>query len=192
MVQLRPSRGGFLRPFGAAWFIREFLAGRGPYGSEAIDPGVGAPQTDIHAAYKAALHRAIAEDAVAMEVERRARAGEPPMTPKEMEARTGWYLERIPSKLTRMRYHSFTVYFDMLKRLGWVEATGEEEPSTIQEPAPGVVNPRGKPRIYYRLTARGRRATAVQVSNPLRVLYPHFDAAYFRAKRKGRRYFKWP
>lgn len=35
---LRPSRGGFLRPFGCGWFIKEFLLGHGPYDSPGIDP----------------------------------------------------------------------------------------------------------------------------------------------------------
>ena len=30
------------------------------------------------------------------------------------------YLSRIPYKLTKMRYSSFTRYFGHLKRLGWV------------------------------------------------------------------------
>jgi len=164
---LRPSRGGFLRPFGAAWFIREFLAGHGPYGSPRIDREEGAPQTDIHAAYKEALHRAFAEDMVAMEVERRARRELPPLTAEEEDRLTAYYLERIPSKLTRMRYHSFLVYFGMLKRLGWVEPTPErEERSTIQE-----YHPPAPPRRYYRLTAAGRAATAVDLSDPMKALY---------------------
>jgi hypothetical protein len=44
---LRPARGGFLRPFGYGQFIREFLLGHGPYGSQNVDPNVGAPQADI-------------------------------------------------------------------------------------------------------------------------------------------------
>jgi len=62
---LRPARGGFLRPFGCGWFIREFLLGNGPMGSPVISPDLGATQTDIHRAYKEALHRAYAEDMVA-------------------------------------------------------------------------------------------------------------------------------
>ncbi len=70
MVELlRPARGGFLRPFGCGWFIREFLMGHGPEGSPAIDPVTGAPQADIFYHYKLALHRAYAEDAVAWENE---------------------------------------------------------------------------------------------------------------------------
>ncbi len=30
---LRPVKGGFLRPFGCGWFIRQYLAGAGPEGS---------------------------------------------------------------------------------------------------------------------------------------------------------------
>ena len=38
----RPNRGGFLRPFGCGWFIREFLMGRAPQGSPTIDQEIGA------------------------------------------------------------------------------------------------------------------------------------------------------
>jgi hypothetical protein len=61
-MELRPSRGGFLRPFGAGWFIREFLLGNGPEGSRKIDRNHGAPQTDINYEYKEALARATAQD----------------------------------------------------------------------------------------------------------------------------------
>ncbi len=44
MVELlRPIMGGFLRPFGCGWFIREFLLGNGPEGRPKIDPNRGAP-----------------------------------------------------------------------------------------------------------------------------------------------------
>jgi hypothetical protein len=48
VIELRPTRGGFLRPFGCGWFIREFLLGKGPEGSLAIDPERGAAQSDIN------------------------------------------------------------------------------------------------------------------------------------------------
>jgi hypothetical protein len=70
---LRPARGGFLRPFGCAWFIREFLLGHGPNGSAQIDPAVGAPQADIFFHYKNALRRATALDKATRVEERRAR-----------------------------------------------------------------------------------------------------------------------
>ncbi|MCX6000376.1 MAG: hypothetical protein NTU41_12550, partial [Chloroflexi bacterium] len=59
-MPLRPARGGFLRPFGCGWFIREFLLGRGPEGSPAIDPALGAPQADLFYHYKTALMQATA------------------------------------------------------------------------------------------------------------------------------------
>jgi len=117
---LRPARGGFLRPFGCALFIREFLLGNGPMGSPRIDPDVGAPQVDIHHYYKETLFRIYGEDAVAKEEEERLRKGLPPLTVEEAEERTRYYLERIPYKLTKMRYASFTRYFAHLKRLGYV------------------------------------------------------------------------
>ena len=174
---LRPSRGGFLRPFGCGWFVKEFLAGNGPMGSPRIDPNVGAPQTDIHRAYKEALHRAWAEDMVARDEEERMRRGLPPLTMKEAEERVRYYLERIPYRLTRMRYASFTRYFSHLKRLGYVEGTGEEEPSLIQDSYSAA-----PPRRYYRLTDAGKRATMRELSDPIMTLYK-----YPREKRSAKR-----
>ncbi len=74
-MDLRPVLGGFIRPFGTAWFIIEFLKGNEPEDSRRIDPSVGSPMTDIHFEYKSALHRAHARDAVEREEERRIRGG---------------------------------------------------------------------------------------------------------------------
>ena len=76
-------------------------------------------------------------------------------------------LRRISRKFTHMRYHSFLVYFGVLKRLGWVEETGQTERSAIQDnyaPAPE--------RVYYRLTKTGMKARDELWSNPLFTLYP--------------------
>jgi len=167
-----------LRPFGCAWFIREFLAGNGPMGSPGIDPDVGAPQTDIHRAYKEALHRAWAEDMVAREEEDRIRRGLPPFTIEEAEERTSYYLERIPYKLTRMRYASFTTYFSHLKRLGYIEETGREEPSLLQESYPPA-----PPRRFYRLSDAGRKATIAELSDPIMSLY-HYSRERRSPKRR--------
>jgi len=174
---LRPARGDFLRPFGCAWFIREFLLGKGPMGSPRIDPDVGASQTDIHRYYKEALHGAYAEDMVALEEEERIRKGLPPLTVEEAEERRGHYLERIPYKLTKMRYPSFTRYFSHLKRLGYVEETGREEPSLVQQSYPPA-----PPRRYYRLTEPGKRATMEELPDPIMTLYD-----YPREKRSTKR-----
>ena len=180
---LRPARGGFLRPFGCAWFIRECLLGQGPMGSPRIDPDAGGTQTDIHRAYKEALHRAWAEDMVALDEEERLRRGLPPFSIEEAEERTRYYLERIPYKLTRMRYSSFTTYFAHLKRLGFVRETGREQPSLIQNSYPPA-----PPRRYYRLTEAGKRATMADLSDPITTLY-HYPREKRSAKRRyyGRR-----
>jgi len=176
---LRPMRGGFLRPFGCAWFIREFLLGNGPMDSLRIDPDVGACQTDIHRYYKEALHRAYAEDMVAWEEEERVRRKLPPLTVEEAEERISYYLERIPYKVTRMRYPSFTRYFSHLKRLGYVEETGKEEVSLVQESYPPA-----PPRRYYRLTTAGRKASMKDLSDPIMTLYN-----YPRQKRSAKRQY---
>ena len=74
--------------------------------------------------------------------------------------------ERIPYKFTSIRSHSFARYFGMLTRLGWVEPTGKEEMSAFQEKYREA-----EPRRYFRLTDRGRVASDVEWSNPLRTLY---------------------
>jgi hypothetical protein len=190
MIQTRPTRGGFLRAFGCAQFIIPFLKGEGPYGSALIDSKRGAPQADIIREYKEALRRELAGDMVAKEVERRVEAGQTPMTDEEEDILLDYFIERLPLRSTKMRYHSFLVYFGMLKRLGWVEPTGEEEFSEAQEtmsagpkkapargpapaPSPRRATPReaGQPRIYYRITAAGRRASEDLIADPIQALY---------------------
>lgn len=187
---LRPNKGGYgLKPFSVAEFIRDYLAGRGPQDSKRIDPDEGAPMVDIFGEYKTALLRAHAEDSVARDEELRVKKKLSPFTVEEAEERLRYYFDRIPYKFTRMKYSSFTRYFSHLKRLGWVEETGVEERSAIQEPAPGVTNPEGKPRVYYRLTDAGWKATPEEMSNPIRTLYPNFTKEYYEEKRRGRHYY---
>ena len=90
MVELlRPGRGGFLRPFGCGWFIREFLSGRGPAGSPVIDPEVGAPQADIFHHYKMALLQATALDRAARREEKLAKREQRPIDPQNIEKSSG-------------------------------------------------------------------------------------------------------
>jgi len=163
---LRPARGGFLRPFGCAWFIREFLLGHGPNGSAQIDPNVGAPQSDIFFHYKSALRNATAYDRATRVEERKAKREGRPIDPEAIERLARRYLERLPYKATGARYHSFVVYFSNLRRLGWVEPSGREMPSSFQERYPP-----GPPRRYYRLTKAGREASDAAWSNPHLALY---------------------
>ena len=71
-LQLKPARGGFLRPFGCGWFIREYLMGNKPGDSPSIDPDAGAPQADVFYYYKMALMRATALDRAVRTEEKRA------------------------------------------------------------------------------------------------------------------------
>lgn len=185
MVQpLRPQRGGFLRPFGCGEFIRDFLSGHGPGGSPRIDPDVGAPTEDIRSAYKNALLQAYAEDMVALAME------------KGIELSTEEALRRIPKRQSRMRSHSFYRYFHLLKQLGWVEATGQEEGS-FPGGMPGARvehTDRGttlvevpQPRRFYRLTSRGREAPSGAWSDPLQAIY-----AYPRETRSQRKPYPRP
>lgn len=186
VTNLRPSRGGFLRPFGCGWFIREFLLGHGPQGSTNIDPAVGSWQEEIFYYYKIALHKAYAEDAVAWENDERIRNGKDGYTEIEYAERVDWYFRRIPYKLVKCRYHSFQRYFHWLKQLGWVEPTGREETSAVQENMPDY--PAAPPQRYYRLTQKGINAPDYEWSRPQLALYPQFPLEYFREKRKERRY----
>jgi len=97
---------------------------------------------------------------------------------EEYQEHLEYYLSRIPYKLLKMRYSSFTRYFGHLKRLGWVEETGKTEPSAIQDdyaPAP--------PRVYYRLTEAGKRASMAEISDPIMTLY-HYSRAQRSAKNR--------
>ncbi len=167
MVELlRPVRGGFLRPFGCGWFIREFLLGRSPNGSPVIGPYVGAPQADIFHHYKMALMKATALDKATRTEEKRARREKRSIDPANIEKLAEKYLARMPYKAQRCRFHSFIVYFSNIQRLGWVEATGQEEFSEFQDHYPP-----GPPRRYFCLTKAGREAGDAAWANPLRALY---------------------
>jgi len=163
---LKPVRGGFLRPFGCGWFIREFLLGHGPHGSARIDPKVGAPQADIFYHYKNSLRRESALDKATRVEERRARREKRRIDPDNIERLAETYLARMPYKAQGCRFHSFVVYFSTLVRLGWVEATGREEHSAFQDRYPP-----GPPRRYYRLTRAGHEASEDIWTNPHRALY---------------------
>jgi hypothetical protein len=163
---LRPARGGFLRPFGCGWFIREFLLGKEQNGSPKIDPEVGACQADIFHEYKLALMRATALDRAIRVEEKRARRERRFIDPDKITVLANRFLARMPYKAYGCRYHSFVVYFSNLQRLGWVEFTGKEEPSAFQEHYPP-----GQPRRYFRLTDAGRAASDAAWSNPQFALY---------------------
>lgn len=165
-MELRPSRGGFLRPFGCGWFIREFLLGNGPEGSPRIDPERGAPQADINYEYKEALARATARERAERIISKQVVRGVD-ITEEYAEEIYQKQLRKVSRKFTHMRYHSFLMYFGVLKRLGWVEAANITEPSSIQD------HYRLAPeRVYFHLTPEGRNANIRAWSNPLFTLYP--------------------
>jgi len=165
-LQLKPTRGGFLRPFGCGWFIREFLLGHGPNGSPRIDPDVGAPQADTFHYYKLALMRATVLDRAVRTEEKRARWEKRPISPDNIDELAERYLARMRYKAQGCRYHSFVVYFSNIVRLSWVEPTGREERSAFQEHYPP-----GPPRRYFRLTKAGRGASDAAWANPHLALY---------------------
>ena len=151
-MDLKPNRGGFLKPLGCGPFIREFLLGNVPEGSRAIDPLQGAPQADINYEYKEALARATARERAERIISRMVVSGAD-VTEEQAEKIYEREMKRISRKFTHMRYHSFLMYFGVLKRLGWVEITNETEPSAIQDNYPSAPE-----RTYYRLTKKGIEA----------------------------------
>jgi DNA-binding PadR family transcriptional regulator len=84
-------------------------------------------------------------------------------------------LKRISRKFTHMRYHSFLMYFGVLKRLGWVESTEETEASAIQDNYSAAPE-----RTYYRLTKKGIEAGTEYWSNPLFTLYPEIGPSHIK------------
>ena len=173
-MDLRPSRGGFLRPFGCGWFIREFLLGKGPEDSRAIDQDQGAPQADINYEYKEALARATARERAERIISRMVVSGAD-VTEEKAENIYQHELRRVSRKFTHMRYHSFLMYFGVLRRLGWVEVTGQTETSSIQENYPPAPE-----RTYYRLTKKGIEAGDELWSNPLFTLYPEIGPSHLK------------
>ncbi|MDD5038275.1 MAG: hypothetical protein PHN78_03055 [Dehalococcoidales bacterium] len=173
-LDIRPARGGFLRPFGCGWFIREFLMGKGPEGSRAIDPQQGAPQADINFEYKEALARATARERAERIISRLVVSGKD-VTEEQAEDIYERELRKLSRKFTHMRYHSFLMYFGVLKRLGWVEITNETEPSAIQENYPPAPE-----RTYYRLTKTGIEAGDESWFNPLFTLYPEIGPNHIK------------
>jgi hypothetical protein len=164
---LRPTKGGFLRPFGCGWFIREFLLGNGPHNSPVIEPE-GAPQADIFYHYKQALRQVTAEDRAVRQEEKSAMKAKRPINPDNIETLAKKYLERLPYKSRGCRYHSFVTYFSTLQKLGWVEPSGIVEASAFQNNYP-----QGKPRIYFRLTLAGKSTPDYLWADPRKALYSH-------------------
>ncbi len=165
-LPLSPRRGGFLRAFGCGWFIKEFLIGKSPYGSVAVDPRVGACQAEIFFEYKQALRKITAIDKATRVEEKRARREQRAIDPARIEALADKYLSLMPYKAYGCRYHSFVTYFALLRKLRWVEPSGREEPSEFQDNYPA-----GQPRRYYRLTEAGVHASDTAWANPHFALY---------------------
>ncbi len=165
-LQLKPKRGGFLRAFGCGIFIKYFLMGEGPYGSEKIDPSTGTYQALIFKNYKEALIRATAMDRAIRIEEKRARKERRYIEPDNIDKLFRQYLARMPYKAQGARYHSFVSYFSSIQKLEWVEFTGREERSQFQDNYP-----EGQPRKYFRLTDTGMAAPDYLWANPHKVLY---------------------
>lgn len=165
-LPLRPNRGGFVRSFGCGQFVRGFLSGHGPNGSPIIDSDVGAPQADIFHHYKIALIRATAFDKATRAEEKKARREKRLIDPENIQRLAERYMARMPYKAQGCRFHSFVVYFSNLQRLGWVEPTGREEPSSFQDHYPP-----GPPRRYFHLTQKGKSTPDYLWADPRKELY---------------------
>lgn len=173
-MEIKPSRGGFHRPLGCGLFIRQFLLGKGPEGSKIIDPSIGAPQTDIAYEYKESLARSTARERSERIISDMVIAGTEISEERADEIYQG-QMKKVSRKFTHMRYHSFLMYFGVLKRLGWVETTNQTETSAIQDNYPAA-----PARVYYRLTEEGKGAGQELWSNPLFTLYPEVGPSHIK------------
>jgi hypothetical protein len=133
-----------------------------------IEPEIGAPQADIFYQYKQALRRVTAEDRAVRQEEKSAKKAKRSIAPDNIETLAKKYLERLPYKSRGCRYHSFVTYFSTLQKLGWVEPSGVVEASAFQ-----ANYPQGKPRIYFRLTEKGKSAPDYLWADPRKALYSY-------------------
>ena len=167
-MQLRPDRGGNNHRLLRGLFIRDYLWGREPFGASVIDPRHGSTQSNINFEFKEASARETARQRAEKKISRMVLAGVD-VTEEQADRIYRRELEHVSIKFTRMRYHPSLVYFGLLKRLHWVEKTGEVQASAVQK------NYSAAPcRVYYRLTKKGMEAGDELWSNPLFALYPKF------------------
>ncbi len=160
--------------------------GKGPYVSSKINPRRGDPQADISREYKKTIILETAGVRAVSQAEREeiegklptsdTKAGRRNILARRIDELTEKYKASMHIKTTGMRYKNFNVYFSVLldrdgKGLGWVEFTGEEEPSEFQDKYPP-----GQPRRYYRITAKGRAASEEDWEHPFIVQYPQWAA----------------
>jgi len=75
----------------------------------------------------------------------------------------------MKSKETSATYQSFSRYCWLLKKLGFIEPTGEVE--VAWSATDWGENPKLHKRIYYKLTPKGREAPIYEWSNPGRTFY---------------------
>jgi len=92
---------------------------------------VGTTQADINYEYKEVLAKATAWEHAERIISRMV-VKDADVTEEKAKDIYQRELQRISRKFTHMRYHSFLVYFGVLKRLNWVEVTGGTETSSIQ------------------------------------------------------------
>jgi len=148
--------------------------GNGPEGSTKINPTSGAAQADINYQYKEALARATARERAEKIISNMVVKGAD-VTEEEAEKIYQRESRKVSRKFTHMRYHSFLMYFGVLKRLGWVEVTDQTEPSAIQDNYPAAPE-----RVYYRLTKVGVQAGEDLWANPLFTLYPEIGPNHMK------------
>lgn len=220
VLPVTPRSGGFTRPIGLGEFIRLYLGAEleapvlDPNTREitefvTIQPRIGAPQHDIWARYKDFLFTAWGTEIVARW---RRQGRQIPSPGPELDEVERVARARVPQRLRHMRLSSFYRYFHNVRRLGWVEPTGETEISDpfvtmgITYPTPSILE-EGRswgqtelqtdgralveipqPRRFYRLTPTGQTEGADQGwRDPVKALYSQFDSAYFRSTVRAHR-----
>lgn len=140
--------------------------GNAPFGSPSIDPQIGAPQADVFHFYKMARLEFTAMERATRQEEQLAKKQKRAISPDNIERIAEKKVKRIPWKSSGCRYHSFITYFSNLRRLGWVEESGVEEHSSLQD-----YYPEGQPRRFYCLTSDGMAAPESAWADPYAALY---------------------
>jgi len=113
-------------------------------------------------------------------------AGDQGICLADLHSKRKEHWEELDLRQVTGTYNSFAISFAVLIRLGWVELTGEEEPSYIQRSYPEA-----PPRKYYRITPEGLSVPVTEWHRPIVTLMNKHSKRYPTAKdHKYKRVYK--
>lgn len=95
-------------------------------------------------------------------------AGERGVVIADLHSERKQHYSELGLRPVRGVYQSFARYFALLRQLGFVEKTGETEPSKARGSEYGLE----KPRTFYRITTTGINAAIEDWYNPRLALHP--------------------